>query len=113
MRTRGKHTHLHGVVGGLGHVEDSRDLVEGGLVDVADHAHGGLRGDGSHGSAVAAADATDTDDSDLSRVANAQQQIMENGKCRARARGFAFMRWHGGGTARKSMGNGNKLQYRQ
>ena len=59
-------SHLHGVVRGLGHVEDGGHLVQSRLVDVADHDHLGLGGHGSHGGAVAAADASHPDDSDLS-----------------------------------------------
>jgi len=58
-------THLHGVGGGLGHVVHRRDLVKGGLVDVTDHADGGLARHGGHGGAVAAADAADADDPNL------------------------------------------------
>lgn len=58
-------THLRGVGGGLGHVEGSRDVVEGGLEDVADHGHRRLGGHGRHRRAVAAPDAPDADDSNL------------------------------------------------
>lgn len=46
---------------------DRRDLIEGRLVDVADHGHLGLRGYRGHRGAVAATDAPHTDDSNLNK----------------------------------------------
>lgn len=57
--------YLHGVGGGFGHVVGCRDVIEGGLEDVADHGYRGLGGHGRHGRAVAAPDAPDADDSNL------------------------------------------------
>lgn len=47
-------------------MEDGGHLIQSRLVDVADHGHLGLRRHGGHRGAVAAADASHPDDSDLS-----------------------------------------------
>lgn len=68
--------HLERILGGLGNVEDSRNIIQCRLEDIADHGHLGLRGHRGHGSAVAAADTADTDDTNLMKE---QQHILRSG----------------------------------